>query len=130
MYWSRRYLNLAIELEIPIDQDYHHYHHPRHHHHHDQIEFENRNWSGMYWGTTPLGKFSPRGNLSPGLSRWKYKIGQDSRYHFTLNFKSEISIIIINHIHHPKVCVSYKDELEEVARGWGVVVERVEVICC
>ena len=119
----QKILNLTIELEIPIGQDYHH-----HHHHHHQIELENRNWSGMYWGTTPLGKFSPRGNLSPGLSRWKYKIGQDSRYHFILNFKSEISNII-DHIQHPKLSVSYKDELEEVARGWGVVVERVEVIC-
>ena len=47
MYWSRRYLNLAIELEIPIGQDYHHYHHHHHHHHmyhhlHHQIELESQ----------------------------------------------------------------------------------------
>ena len=44
MYWSRRYLNLAIELEIPIGQDYHHHHHHHHmyHHHHHQIELESQ----------------------------------------------------------------------------------------
>ena len=56
----------------------------------------------------------------------KYSAVKSSGYE---NFKSEISNII-DHIQHPKLSVSYKDELEEVARGWGVVVERVEVICC
>ena len=40
----QKILNLTIELEIPIGQDYHHHHHHHHmyHHHHHQIELESQ----------------------------------------------------------------------------------------